>query len=205
MFSSAVRWVSSPHSPSHPTPAVQLLHPPIRVALDPQRRGGGGQGHGHQHARHCIGTRRASMHWHTLHPTPKPLRAWGVQRGDCERVRPCIAPPIATERHPFPRRLPRRPLAHTFISFPPSSIHPSTTHTQSAVFTCDSLHGYASSGPSSDFFFRSTSPSFVFFLPSIKRTFPFSRYFDLNLALLMMALRNFFSFMSALSRLLRFW
>ena len=108
VFSSAVRWVSSPHSPSHPTPAVQLLHPPICVALDSQRRSGGGQGHGHQHARHCIGTRRASMHWHTLHPTPTPLRAWGVQRGDCERVRPCIAPPIATERRPFPRRWPRR-------------------------------------------------------------------------------------------------
>jgi hypothetical protein len=58
----------------------------------PSAVAGGGQGHGHQHARHCIGTRRASMHWHTLHPTPTPLRAWGVQRGECERVRPCIAP-----------------------------------------------------------------------------------------------------------------
>ena len=49
VFSGAVRWVSSPHSPSHPTPAVQLLHSPNCVALDPQRRSGGGQGH-HQSA-----------------------------------------------------------------------------------------------------------------------------------------------------------
>ena len=41
------------------------------------------------------------MHWHTLHPTPKPLRAWGVQRGDCERVRPCIAPRSRPSAAPF--------------------------------------------------------------------------------------------------------
>ena len=50
----------------------------------------GGQGVTSLHASHDIGP--ASLHWHTPHPTPTPLRAWGAQRGDCERVRPCIAP-----------------------------------------------------------------------------------------------------------------
>ena len=54
------------------------------------------------HARHCIGTRRPNIHWHTPHPTPTPLRAWGAQRGDCERLRPCIAPTRDRAPPPFP-------------------------------------------------------------------------------------------------------
>ena len=80
---------------------MRLLHSPIRGALGSHRRGAGHGGHASLHTSHDIGT--GSLHWHTPHPTPTPLRAWGAQRGDCERVRPCIAPPITTEHRPhFP-------------------------------------------------------------------------------------------------------
>ena len=68
VFSSAVRWVSSPHSPSHPTPAVQLLHPPIRVALDSQRRSRGRPG-ARTSARQALYWNTASQHA-LAHTTP---------------------------------------------------------------------------------------------------------------------------------------
>ena len=49
VFSSAVRWVSSPGFALASQLPLQLLLPPIRVALASQRRSGGGQGH-HQSA-----------------------------------------------------------------------------------------------------------------------------------------------------------
>lgn len=96
------RVLSSLASPSHREPRRSGCYQPLpnrRVwPLDAHRRGAG---HPHPPG-NCIGTRRASMHWHTPHPTPTPLRAWGAQRGDCERLRPCIAPTRDRAPPPFP-------------------------------------------------------------------------------------------------------
>ena len=95
--------VSSLASPSHREPrrAAATSPSPIGVCgpsqCPPPWRGARG------HARHCIGTRRPNIHWHTPHPSPTPLRAWGAQRGDCERVCGRASPPITTEHRPhFP-------------------------------------------------------------------------------------------------------
>ena len=50
----------------------------------------GGQSVTSLHACHDIGT--ANQQHLAPDPMPTPLRAWGAERGDCERVRPCLAP-----------------------------------------------------------------------------------------------------------------
>ena len=79
--------VGSLVSPSHRS------RPPLRLLLASQSACGpsvpsavaGARGHASLHTSHDIGT-ATQPHWHTPHPTPTPLRAWGAQRGDCERV-----------------------------------------------------------------------------------------------------------------------
>ena len=80
------RWLPSLALTSQPPPAAAATSLPIGVwPLGSHRRGAGQGGHASLHTSHDIGT-ATQPHWHTPHPTPTPLRAWGAQRGDCERV-----------------------------------------------------------------------------------------------------------------------
>ena len=87
-------------SPLHPSSPYSCCYLRSAWPSTPSAVAGAARGTTSLHVRHDIGPASQHTHWHTPHPTPPPLRAWGVQRGDCERVRPCIAP-IATERRPL--------------------------------------------------------------------------------------------------------
>jgi len=100
---SRVRLVSLLASPSHPSP-------PRAAGTTSDPRGPllpapwwGRPGHGHQHARPLYWD-PASQHSlaHTTHHQHPHRCTRGAQKGACERVWSCIAPPIATERHLFP-------------------------------------------------------------------------------------------------------
>ena len=79
-------------SPLHPSSPYSCCYLRSAWPSPPSAVAGAARGTTSLHVRHDIGPASQHTHWHTPHPTPPPLRAWGVQRGDCERVRPCIAP-----------------------------------------------------------------------------------------------------------------
>ena len=96
-----VRLCLAHHAALHPSSPYSCCYLRSAWPSPPSAVAGAARGTTSLHARHDIGPASQHTHWHTPHPTPPPLRAWGVQRGDCERVRPCIAPDRDRAPPPF--------------------------------------------------------------------------------------------------------
>ena len=109
----------------------------------------------------CIGTHYTQRPHRCVRGAFKGAIASACGRASRPRSRPSAAPFLAGGQDAHSRTL--------LSTFPLLNTPQSTTHTQSAAFTCVSVHFIcsASSGPSSDFFFGLTSPSFELYLPSI--------------------------------------